>query len=614
MKKLTALILTLCLMISAFPAQAAYLVDQRTPPPTWSETAYNTLLDRFSTPVEDFFSASIALHSSGTIDRRSFAGLLIALLDYTFPSQTLSLYPEKETGYFYDAPYDTVCLRAAGYGIAEGSFGADGQRYFSTDVILNREQAAKMVCSMLDFVSQKLDYPLTPANSPAVYADAAFISSWALPYTQQIAAYGLMKGDGDRNFNPQGELDWPSSVVLASRILELLDAAVSKSYSGLSLQGKTDWLMAARFGANDYSVSRPLTGWAKGYYTIDNGDGTVSGLVVDSDGITVERFAADGSLVSSKIIANELPIFGAFLDGGDRFYLAFGQENDGEEDSCEVWRIVQYDRNWTRLASASVNGGDSYTTLPFRSAVARMAVSGDGKTLALHAARQRYTTPDDGLRHQSNITITMNTADMKVLSVSEVFPSNHVSHSFGQFVRYDGNEMVTVDHGDAYPRSFVLHDGKKEAELLKIAGAIGENVTNAIGSGLEIAKDGYLFLGCSAPQDGTEGPWNLFLTYTSKTDKETTFTWLTHSDTDINCARLVKLGEDSFLAMWQEGTDIHYQKLNGRGELAGQGQVLAHTTMPPTDPVVIDGDVCWIQTSSLPRDMGKPVLYRIALS
>ena len=167
---------------------------------------------------------------------------------------------------------------------------------------------------------------------------------------------------------------------------ELLDAAAAQELDALPLQGKTDWSGASRFGASDSQVAKPMTGWAKGYYTIDNGDGTVSVLVVGSDAITVERFNADGSLSSSKTIEKELPTFGAFLDSGNHFYLAFGQDNDKEEDGREVWRIVRYDREWNRLGSASVNGGDSYTTAPFTAAVSRMAVSGDGKTLALHAA------------------------------------------------------------------------------------------------------------------------------------------------------------------------------------------------------------------------------------
>ena len=53
----------------------------------------------------------------------------------------------------------------------------------------------------------------------------------------------------------------------------------------LPLQNQANWFGASRFGANDYSYPRPKTGWAGGYYTIDNKDGTVSGPAV-MDGCT----------------------------------------------------------------------------------------------------------------------------------------------------------------------------------------------------------------------------------------------------------------------------------------------------------------------------------------
>lgn len=644
MKKLTAFLLALCLMIPILPAHAEIVPLWMTEAPVWAAPSYGVLHDR----------AYLSLDFSGPITRGRFTLLLTNILKCAFLEKELRAYPPVPKGYFVDADYNGDYREAAGYGIVEGTLGADGLRRLDPDSNLTREQCAKMVCSLLDFVSQKLGYAVKAEGSPAVYADAASISAWAMPYTERIASYGLMKGDNFGNFNPQGELDWPSAVVLAHRALELLDGAVNAAQDLLTLQSQANWSGATWFGTADIQVAKPMTGWARGYHTIDNGDGTVSGLVVGTDAITVERFNADGSLASSKSIEKELPIFGAFLDSGSHFYIAFGQDNDEQDDNREVWRIVQYDRDWNRLGAASVNGGDSYTTAPFMATVSRMAVSADGKTLALHAARQRYTS-DDGLRHQSNITITVNTADMKVLSVSEKFPSNHVSHSFGQFVRYDGEEMVTVDHGDAYPRAFVLHDDAQEAGLLKIAGSIGNNVTNAIGSGLEISEDGYLFLGCSDPQNGMGGPWNVFLTYTAKDAKEptppwpegstetsltvlpggsqykaswkdpdggthwgtfnigedlstTTLTWLTHSDTTINCARLVKLDKNTFVAMWQDGADVHYQKLDGKEQLVGQEQVYPHALMPPTDPVVMDGEICWIQYS-VPRK--SVLLYRL---
>jgi len=367
---------------------------------------------------------------------------------------------------------------------------------------------------------------------------------------------------------------------------------IETSGTGVTLQSKLNWKGALNVA--DHSVSRPLTGYSKGYYAISNGDGTLSGLIVNSsDEFYVERYDAQGNVVSSKALPMELPIFGAFLDGGDCFYLAFGQMNQEMDDSKEVWRIVQYDREWNKVGSVSVTGGESYAKEPYRSAVARMAVSEDGGTVTLYAARTRY----DG--HQSNITISMDTKPFSIQKImGERFPSNHVSHSFGQFIRYDGGSMVTVDHGDAYPRSFVLQKGGKKLDLLKIAGSTGQNVTHAIGSGFEVSGDGYLFLGCSAPQKDfaaeDKAPWQVFLACSGKDLGSAKLTWLTSGSESIDTARLVKLDDGTFLVMWEQSDGIHYLTVDGKGAAVSQEQILKGANMPTTQPVVEGDRVSWI--------------------
>ena len=625
-----------CLLgLLAVPARAT-----REEPPAWAAEAYEILNDHgISTRTE-----------STPISRSNFVTLLVMVLDQIVPKEELEAYPAADKNYFADSASEAD-RQAVGYGILEGARGSDGRIYFNGKDHLTREQAAKMLVSLMDFFSQKLGHTVKVSGSPAVYRDAASISGWALPYTQTVAAYGLMKGDDQGNFNPLGELDYPSAVVMLSRTILLMDEALgigkyqpepepepepewSKTVTELGLiqlESQANLLGISSFGAMDIAVAKPLTGWARGYHIIDNGDGTISWLVVtdpnsqtittyDKDGtptvsspqgITVETFGADGSLLSTKTLELELSMFGTFYDSGDHFYLVFWQPNQEKDDSKEVIRVVQYDRNWNRLGSVSVNGKDSYTAYPFRSTLSRMAVSGDGKTVTLYTARNRY----DG--HQSNLTIIMDTKPFRIQKLmGEEFPSNHVSHSFGQFVRYDGNTMVTVDHGDAYPRSFYLQKGNKGATLLRISGDTGQNVTHAIGSGFEISNDGYLFLGCSAPQKDfwteTNTPWNVFLTYTDKNLDETTLTWLTDSEVTINTARLVKLDGNTFVAMWAEADGIHWLKLDGKGNVVGEEQLMPGTIMPPTDPVVIDGDICWIQNVSTNwADRSSVFLYRL---
>ena len=585
MKRLLALLL--CLGLLAAPARAAV--------PDWAADAYDALDTRGLLTQE-------RREASGDISRGDFAALLVDAVQAVLPAEELAAWPPADPSFFDDEVEGDALLYAAAYGILEGAQVGD-QRLAQADTPLNREQAAKMVCSALDFFTS-LGYEVTAPGAPAVYADAASISSWAAPFTGRVAAYSIMVGDQAGRFNPAGRLDWPSAVVALSRTLERMDLAVS-GLETLVLDSGLDWTGARSFGAGDYSVSRPLTGFAKGYYTVDNGDGTVSGVQVKNGVLTAEVYDSQGAVTAVKTLPAELPILGTVFSGRTYNYAAFGQKNDGTQDGQETWRIVQYDKAWNRLGAISLTAGETYTTEPFRSAVPRMAESADGETLVLYAARTRY----DG--HQSNITFLLDAQPFALRTcMGEQFPANHVSHSFGQFVQLDGDSMVTVDHGDAYPRSFVLQADGREETLLEIYGDIGDNVTHAIGSGFELSDSGFLFLGCSDPQSGGEDePWNVFLTYTDKDLGSTRLTWLTHSGTTIDCARLVKLDGDSFAALWDEGGDLHVQLLDGQGSLTEDEMVLTGVPMPPTQPVVQDGAVRWVQADSA----GTPRLYTLHL-
>ena len=74
----------------------------------------------------------------------------------------------------------------------------------------------------------------------------------------------------------------------------------------------------------------------------------------------------------------------------------------------------------------------------------------------IHTSRTRYLT-DDGLHHQSQLTIILDTDKMTAENFLGDFQENHVSHSFNQFAIYDGDNFVLLDVGDAYPRSVVLN-------------------------------------------------------------------------------------------------------------------------------------------------------------
>lgn len=215
---------------------------------------------------------------------------------------------------------------------------------------------------------------------------------------------------------------------------------------------------------------------------------------LSSDGrVLIEYYDSEYNLTSRKYIEKDLPVYGGFYAGADAYYILTGQNNPDENDSVEVFRITKYDKNWNRLSSAGLYGAN--TTKPFRAGSARFAESGN--YLIIRTCHEMYTNPEDGLNHQANVTVQLDTENMIITdSYWSVMNSKYgyVSHSFNQFVAVDGGRIVALDHGDAYPRSIVLIKYKADVstgkfvpsyyntcdvtDMFSISGNIGDNYTN----------------------------------------------------------------------------------------------------------------------------------------
>ena len=169
--------------------------------------------------------------------------------------------------------------------------------------------------------------------------------------------------------------------------------------------------------------------------------------------VIVEDYDSGFVIQSSRTIAPELPVWGGFFAGEDYNFLIFGQNNEEENDSKEVIRVVKYDKNWNRLGSASLYGAN--TTIPFRSGSLRCDEYGGW--LYIRASHQMYTAKD-GKNHQASLMLLVREDDMEITEYAcQVGGAAYVSHSFNQFILIDQEQrIVALDHGDAYPRSIVL--------------------------------------------------------------------------------------------------------------------------------------------------------------
>ncbi|QMV43296.1 hypothetical protein [Cohnella cholangitidis] len=325
--------------------------------------------------------------------------------------------------------------------------------------------------------------------------------------------------------------------------------------------------------------------------------------------LIIHSFSSDYKELGQKKVPMELPLFGGFHQSQDgNYYVIYGQNNREDSDRKVVYRVVKYDNSWKKIAQVDIT--DVYVSEPFHASNVTMDSYND--KLIIHSGRLRYLT-DDGLRHQSNISFLIDTKTMTVLEQ----PMNHVSHSFATYVRFDGNRIVYVDHGDAWPRSIVLQvesNGgiEQTVDLITFPGKLGDNYTGANLGGLEVASLNDLIVGADS---GTKGTKNVFLSVVPKNAQQSSDVktiWLTNYTTKSsvrikNQTHLVKLSDNKFVVMWEELTEageptVVYAVIDGSGSIIQKPKKLPGVPSPGNMmPLVQNGNLTWYysQTTDL---------------
>jgi len=343
-------------------------------------------------------------------------------------------------------------------------------------------------------------------------------------------------------------------------------------------------------------------------YIQSNDDGTISRIVYNGDtsSVVVEYYSPNFELISTKNIEMELPVWGAFYSGSEYNFCVFGQNNPNESDDVEVVRIVKYSKDWQRLDSASFYGCNTET--PFRAGRPRLTEH-DGK-LYLHTSHRMYKS-SDGYNHQANMDFYINIQDMSLFyqnyNVSNIDYSGYMSHSFDQYILADASNLYSVDLGDAYPRSVSIVKRNLDGSIvgnksvLDIYGTIGDNATGVSLGGFELSADSCLTLGSATVQDGSASSnyqRNIFLSVTSKDLSSNNFIWLTNftEDSMVSIPKLVKVDDNTFIAMWnevtQDGSDaMHVMKLDAQGNILED--VYMDAVASDCDPIIVGNQIVW---------------------
>ena len=364
-------------------------------------------------------------------------------------------------------------------------------------------------------------------------------------------------------------------------------------------------------------------------YLIPNADGTFTRVEHCGGKMIVENYSAAGKKTGSKTVAMELSLFGGFYSGSDHNYFVFGQANPNDSDEEEVMRIVKYSKDFQRIGAVSVYGAN--TNIPFEAGSLRMTETA-GK-LYIHTCHEMYTD-SDGLNHQANMTFVINENDMSVeqsyYDVLNLAQAGYVSHSFNQFIQTDGENIYRVDHGDYAPRGIALIKSQVGGSITKVDYAIpvglGKvtgghyNSTGASVGGFEISSENCIIAGNAVDFESesanTSDQRNIFISITDKQLTQAKTVWLTNYDKqqgiNVQTPQLVKIGEDQFLVMWQEGSKSEGNLTTKIVTIDSEGNKTSNIrskSMPLSDcqPVVgPDGVVRWYVT-----DGKAPTIYAV---
>ncbi len=346
-------------------------------------------------------------------------------------------------------------------------------------------------------------------------------------------------------------------------------------------------------------------------YLYDCGDGTLLRVqyVSSVKKIVIEYYdASTYQLVNSKMIDPELPLFGGFYAMNGNYYILTGQENPNESNAVEVYRITKYDTNWNKISNCGLFGANTY--IPFDAGSARMTHTGN--YLVIRTCHEMYKS-SDGYHHQANVTIEVDTANMKVTdSYTGVMSISYgyVSHSFNQFVKIKDGKIVAVDHGDAYPRSIVLckynyactsgtfAKSVSSVDMVKPdGGETGDNYTGMTVGGFELSSSSYMIAGNKAATYTSSKPKNVYIAtvpFNSSTASYKQITNVTSASETCSTPQLVKISDNSFLVLWTQGSNLKYVKVDGSGNIVGSIQSTTLSgALSDCQPILVGNNVVW---------------------
>ena len=482
------------------------------------------------------------------------------------------------------------------------------------------------------------------ANPPDLTSPTGELETVKLEQEQSADGYrpgaDNSTGDSQTSSAQTGDShDSPQAHGVGGPLADTPSAAATSAEARSSYTDKRDYLMPVLtgqwLGTNGRYGSSPswISNWAAIRCSSSAREGTnirITSACTSGKLTTTVLNPTTRKVVSTKTItlSGTLPLVGGVEAMDDGYiYLLTGKNNAAESDTATVLRITKYTASLTPVASASLTAGDVWwgVQTPFRAGSPSMALVGD--TLYVHMARTAFKM-GDGLNHQMNLTLSLDTKTMSDFVADDFAYS---SHSFNQFARsYNGaSDLFVADHGDAYPRAIFgtnlrnpLDYDFTEGTILSLTGATGDNYTAATLNSVEIAGSTAALVGTSAPQQHTIqgvsgvtenkagqaasnlyfGAFNLKATGDSTTP---TFRWLTDynpktSNTLVGQPTVTALPSGNFVVLYQMTTPktwtrtLHYLLVDNQGNQVASKSFSGLAYLPSSSPVLLDNKLYWV--------------------
>ena len=392
----------------------------------------------------------------------------------------------------------------------------------------------------------------------------------------------------------------------------LLLAIVFASLNTGVLRGTRAETRLAYSGNNTESNTSPWAYPTTSYLT-ETADGKIMRVQAGKNipGYLVEYYDQNYQLLSQSLVPQELPVFGAFYENDQYYFIISGQVNSNESSTVECFRITKYDKTWKRLDSAGLSDCNTYE--PFEAGSCR--VDTYGNYLLIRTCHTMYEI--GGAHHQASVSIQYDYVNNEITDSHwwvQNINAGYVSHSFNQFVKMEGDKMVTLDLWEGFTREIVVcfypsaAKGKgvtgsvKHVDLLSIPDPDKNNYTSTSLGGFEMSADSYLVTASSGVRKASNGtlPGNsvcrdVYLGVVNRTTREVTEYWLTDnadSATQISAPKLVKINDNRFFVIWSQGDKVYYQQIDGVGQKVGtQYSMTGKTT--DCQPVVIGNKITW---------------------